>query len=155
MISAFAEGAMNENDLRGRTANFYDDDHPPPWLKGRNNRRNPYLRDDFGEPEEERESPIGPPMRRNSDSDEVVPVMFRTVQHGPFRGDVTAVFPTIPANHRGDMTCYAHVGQHGACGREWMLSDTRPARPEEYAALKRELESIGYRLRVIQRSPRR
>ena len=50
------------------------------------------------------------------------------------------------------MTCYAHVGQHGACGLAWYYN-TRSATPEEYADLKAELESppYGYRLKVYKR----
>lgn len=79
---------------------------------------------------------------------EETPVLFRWSD-----GEVTAVFPTIPADNSGRlMTCYAHIGQHSACHPAW-LRDTRPAKPEEYADLKRELESApyGYRLKVCRR----
>jgi hypothetical protein len=55
------------------------------------------------------------------------------------------------------MTCYAHVGQHGACSFAWFHGRThRPASPAEYADLKAELESApyGYRLRVFKRRNR-
>src|ERR1700760_3682255 len=79
------------------------------------------------------------------------PVVFRVhpspKEHG---SEVIAVFPCEPADMDGQtMTCYAHVGQHGACSQDW-YNQTRPARPEEYADLKAELESApySYRLRV-------
>lgn len=90
--------------------------------------------------------------REMTDND-IVPVVFRAERAGKFKGDVTAVFPTLPADVRGyEMTCYAHIGQHGGCSFEWYNS-TRAARPDEYAALKRELESAPYeyRLKVCQR----
>jgi len=83
---------------------------------------------------------------------EPVPVLFRVDKPGTHCDDVTAVFPTLPGSP-GEMTCYARVGQHGSCTAAWMLADTRPAKPEEYAALKRELESAPfyYRLDVRKR----
>ena len=89
--------------------------------------------------------------------DHETPVLFRVhrapVKHG---GDVTAVFPAEPADIAGrTMTCYAHVGQHGGCDIGW-YHQTRPATEEEYADLKRELESApyGYRLKVYRRMTR-
>ena len=66
--------------------------------------------------------------------------------------DVTAVFPTEPSStlHPDFMTCYTHFGQHGSCTHGWYLT-TRPAKPEEYADLKAELERLGYKLKVCQR----
>lgn len=80
-----------------------------------------------------------------------VPVLFRAEKRGEFKGQVTAVFPTLPGSP-GMLTCYAHVGQHGSCSKAW-LADTRPATPDEFAALKRELESapFHYRLKVVKR----
>ena len=78
-----------------------------------------------------------------------IPVLFRADRSKEFQ--VTAIFPTEPASRLNDhMTCYAHVGQHGACSLDWYL-DTRPAKPEEFADLKAELERIGYKLQVCQR----
>lgn len=89
------------------------------------------------------------------DSDFTV-VIFRAERSGDFKGDVTAVFPEIPADQNGyQMSCFAHVGQHGGCSRRWYWS-TRLAKPEEYASLQRELESApyGYRLQVRKRITR-
>jgi hypothetical protein len=55
---------------------------------------------------------------------------------------------------RSPYTCmlYAHVGQHGVCHDPWALvSSTKKATPEQYADLKRELERIGYIVRVVER----
>lgn len=46
--------------------------------------------------------------------------------------------------------CYMHVGQHGTASLEFYWECT-PARPDQYAALKAELESIGYNLDVKRR----
>jgi len=81
-------------------------------------------------------------------------VLFRTERHGPFAGDVTAVFPGIPGR-LNLWTCYAHVGQHSSCSPEWVRR-TRNARPAEYASLLKELHAIGYtNLRLIYRVPSR
>lgn len=79
------------------------------------------------------------------------PVIFRADRKD---GSITAVFPTI-AGSVGDpssMSCFAHVGQHSACCLEWYRG-TRPAKPTEYAELKRELESApyGYLLKICRR----
>jgi hypothetical protein len=82
------------------------------------------------------------------------PVLFRVHRYPKTHGaEVTAVMPAEPADCAGKyMTCYAHVGQHGACDYGWYRL-TRPATPQEYEDLKRELESepYGYRFRVYQR----
>ncbi len=82
------------------------------------------------------------------------PVLFRVYRAPKSHGDdVTAVFPCEPAAlHDYSMTCYAHVGQHGACSHGW-YNKTRPAKPEEYADLQRELESApyGYKLKIYRR----
>jgi hypothetical protein len=69
-------------------------------------------------------------------------------------GDIIALFPYLPAECLNAWPCqsYKHVGQHGAADPR-IVYDTRPARPHEYAALKAELEQIGYRLAVRQRFP--
>jgi hypothetical protein len=70
-------------------------------------------------------------------------------------GDIIALFPCIPAEGLNPWTCqsYMHVGQHGAADPR-IVHDTRPARKHEYAALKTELERIGYHLIVRRRFPR-
>lgn len=68
------------------------------------------------------------------------PVIFRAVRSGKFKGDVTAVFPTIEGSP-GEMSCYGHIGQHGSCTLGW-YRQTRPALPAEYADLLRELRGI-------------
>src|SRR5450631_1711803 len=83
------------------------------------------------------------------DQDETA-VIFRRDRNGT---GITAVFPCIPADCAGNlMSCYAHIGQHGQAAHAWFYA-CRPARPEEYEALKKELESApyGYRLKVYHR----
>lgn len=71
---------------------------------------------------------------------ENLPVIFRH-DRGK-HGEVTAVFPTLPYDRNGFYwTCYAHMGQHSSCGTGW-LRRTRPATPDEYAPLLRELQGV-------------
>jgi len=65
-------------------------------------------------------------------------------------GDVIALFPY---DHAHDYYCtgYQHIGQHGAADFHGVVSRTRLAKPAEYVALKSELESIGYCLKIIKR----
>jgi hypothetical protein len=71
----------------------------------------------------------------------ILPVLFRAEKSGKFKGEVTAVFPTLPGTDAYDFTVYAHVGQHSIGTRAWYWT-TRPAKPEEYAPLLQELRSI-------------
>src|SRR5947209_3583641 len=69
-------------------------------------------------------------------------------------GDVIALFPYLPAECLNAWPCqsYMRIGLHGAADPR-IVDDTRPARPHEYAALKTELEQIGYRLAIRRRFP--
>jgi hypothetical protein len=63
-----------------------------------------------------------------------------------------ALFPEIPADiHGHHCQSYQHVGQHGGADFSLCIGKTNPASPGEYADLKEELESIGYRLEVVHR----
>jgi hypothetical protein len=68
------------------------------------------------------------------------PVVFR--KYGPRRGDdVIALFPAEPGTY-DPHTCssYVHIGQHGSADPLLVIKRTRPAKPDEYADLKAELE---------------
>ncbi len=80
-----------------------------------------------------------------------VDVMFRKHKK---EGDIVAVFPGMAGDSSiSTCGCYQHIGQHGACSVAWVLEDTRPATPEEYAPLLNELKRIGYgdTLRIVKR----
>ena len=57
-----------------------------------------------------------------------------------FRNELCAYFPNLPWAP-GQITCYAHVGQHGGACPSW-LRKGRPALPSEYVALLAELRGI-------------
>ena len=93
------------------------------------------------------------PSREIESIEPETPVLFRNAREN---GEtyLTAVFPAEPATLNGDtMSCYAHIGQHGSCSFGW-YNETSAAKPDEYAALARELESIGYRLKIYKRMTR-
>lgn len=76
------------------------------------------------------------------------PVVFRRYSEG----DIIALFPTLnhssgDANY-GYCMSYQHVGQHGETNYPDCIASTEPATPEQYADLKRELEGIGYVLKI-------
>lgn len=88
---------------------------------------------------------------------EVTPVIFRkwkaSFSGDNFAGDIIALFPTIPDDVLGSRCLsYEHVGQHGGADLRGVISRTVPAKPVEYAGLRRELERVGYRLRVVKRA---
>lgn len=90
-----------------------------------------------------------------------LPVLFRAERSGHAKGDVTAVFPTVPGTGDHDFTVYASIGQHSVGSRGW-YNKTRAAKDDEYASLLSELRRIYERdpdgpvkLRVVHRFSRR
>jgi len=77
-------------------------------------------------------------------------VIFRVWTRADARGDVIAFFPDQEANP-GMVGAYEHIGQHGEADYYGLLKVTRPATPEEYAPLLKELKNVGYVLRVVRR----
>lgn len=73
-----------------------------------------------------------------------LPVIFRKhyFREGR-RWEVTAFFPTLPSESGiwYNMTCYAHVGQHGSASTEF-YHDGKKAGPAEYADLLAEVRQI-------------
>ncbi len=69
-------------------------------------------------------------------------------------GSIVALFPYIPGDVNGSCClCYAHCGQHGHADSAGVIRLTKPAKPEECEALQRELELIGYTLKIRHRIP--
>ncbi len=91
-------------------------------------------------------------MARKDESNEpIVSVMFRRWKDED--KSVIAVFPYILADYRGNVLSYQHVGQHGAASLLVMRQKTKPAvmKESDTFALYKELQRIGYRMRVIKR----
>ena len=80
---------------------------------------------------------------------EITRVLFRKYKNK--QGEVLALFPELPGRSDGfTCSCYVHQGQHGIADPQAVMSQTRRATPDEYASLKRELESapFNYRFKV-------
>lgn len=87
-------------------------------------------------------------MKKTTTKTEITVVQFRLEL-----GGVLAIFPLEPATPNGyrldNVQCYSHVGQHSSANAEYFKS-LAFASPEQYKDLKQELESIGYKLHVVQ-----
>lgn len=84
-----------------------------------------------------------------AETDEVTPVVFRKWPKSE-GGEILALFP---ADEEGQyrVGSYIRMGGHGAADYLICMQTTKPAKPEEYADLKAELERIGYKLKVYQK----
>lgn len=65
-------------------------------------------------------------------------------------GQVIALMPHEVADHKGNVNSYMHVGQHSGADYNHVVSDTKLAKPNEYADLLNELEkAFGYNINVV------
>lgn len=73
-------------------------------------------------------------------------------------GELIALFPEIDEGN-GLCSSYMHVWQHGSAAYHGLVCGiyglTVPAHPGEIGELKKELEDLGYNLKVITRWQRR
>jgi hypothetical protein len=72
-------------------------------------------------------------------------VVFRVFKQG---GDLVALFPFETWDLQGNCASYQTIGQHSGADYSGCIRKSRRALPKEYAALKLELERIGYNLDV-------
>lgn len=63
-------------------------------------------------------------------------------------GGILALFPYDQASY-GLCSSYEHIGQHGSADLLGCIRRTSLAKPEEYASLKRELESKPYEYSLV------
>jgi hypothetical protein len=80
-----------------------------------------------------------------------IPVIFRKWRKEPLKGQLVAIFPTLPADRLGyELTTYERIGQHGAADRVEIISLTVPVDMTKTAdqalmsKLTKELEGQGY-----------
>lgn len=89
------------------------------------------------------------------DPTKITAVIFRkyVVSFGNGEFGVVALFPEIPTDCNGRFCqSYEHLGQHSSASYNHVVSKlTVRAKAKEYAELKTELESIGYKLKVFQK----
>lgn len=65
-------------------------------------------------------------------------------------GEILALFPELSEGGAG-VESYMHIGQHSSVDYAGCIANTKPALPDEYKALKEELEDIGYDLLIRKR----
>ena len=81
-------------------------------------------------------------------------IMFRVDTTRDFKGTVFAVFPHECADYKGNVTTYQHIGQHSAGDYGYCIESSRPATPNEFADLKKEMEYLGYLVNVVRKQNR-
>jgi hypothetical protein len=86
---------------------------------------------------------------------ELTVVIFRKWKKSFDSGEgIVALFPFEDYNREYKPSLcmsYAHIGQHGGADYNHCVSNSKLAKPEEYADLKKELEEIGYNLKVAKK----
>lgn len=68
---------------------------------------------------------------------------------------VIALFPEVDADNKGHCLSYMRTGQHSGADFNHIISSSRPAKPEESAELRGELEKVGYNLEERKRYNRK
>jgi hypothetical protein len=76
-----------------------------------------------------------------------VKVIFRKMAYD---ATILALFPSIPWSE-GLVQSYASQGQHSGADYAFCILNSTHAKPSEYETLQRELEAMGYKLRVKRR----
>lgn len=70
----------------------------------------------------------------------------------PEYNEIIAFFPQLNFNKRlyglKQKTCYTHIGQHSSCTVSYINNDCVKATKEEYTPLLKELQSIGYNVKI-------
>lgn len=81
----------------------------------------------------------------------ITDVLFLVEQTEEENKEVFAYFPKMFYNkelYKTTFTGYAHIGQHTAIHSDY-ANECKEATSIEYADLKKELESIGYNLNIL------
>ena len=76
-------------------------------------------------------------------------VIFRKWKGKP--KTIIAILPDEKGVNLGNTLMYEHIGQHGEGDYYGVISQTTLAKPDEYKDLLTELESVGYKLKVVKR----
>lgn len=86
-----------------------------------------------------------------ANTEQATPVVFRVDRRD--NRDVYALFPTLPgSNDPNTCTVYQHIGQHSGGNYHGCIASSRPARPDEYKELAKELRTLGYNLVIMARA---
>ena|ERR1035437_2203061 len=79
-------------------------------------------------------------------------VIFRVDKSKDWKGTVFALMPHDVCDHKGNVNCYQHIGQHSGADYRANIATSRPAKESEYKDLKREMEQgHGYNFNVIKK----
>lgn len=90
----------------------------------------------------------------SDDTQPVTLVVFRRWRNQP--KTVFALFPQEPADYAGFFCdSYESIGQHSGADYYGCINASDPVSAEDAADLRRELERIGYRLKVMKRASHR
>jgi hypothetical protein len=76
-------------------------------------------------------------------------MVFRVDTSKEFKGDVFVLFPHEVADFDGGVVSYQSVGQHSAADYVFCMGKSRKANEEEYAPLKKEMETLGYNVNLV------
>jgi len=81
----------------------------------------------------------------------ITDIVFRVDTSKDFKGTVFALFPHEVSDEKGHVNSYQHVGQHSSADYNHCINTSKLATAEEYADLKEEMESIGYKINVVKK----
>lgn len=74
-------------------------------------------------------------------------VLFVYPRYPHGQREILALFPDHKESRPDTIGCYARVGQHGNAHPSFMRR--KRATPDQYSALARELEGLGYNLTIL------
>ncbi len=66
-------------------------------------------------------------------------------------GEIIALLVHECCGHNGGVVSYMHIGQHSDADYNHVLSMTKIATEEEFDALKKEMENIGYQINPVKK----
>ncbi len=81
----------------------------------------------------------------------ITEIIFRVDTTKDFKGTIFAIMPHDVCDNKGNVTYYQHVGQHSGGCYHTMIETSRLATENEYKDLLKELESLGYNVKVIKK----
>jgi hypothetical protein len=76
-------------------------------------------------------------------------MVFRVGTSKELKGDVFVLFPHEVADFSGGVISYQSIGQHSAADYDFCIAKSRKATIEEYASLKKEMETLGYNVNIV------
>ena len=81
----------------------------------------------------------------------ITDVVFRCDKSGDFKDVVFALLPHEVSTTNGLVTSYTKIGQHSSANYSGCIGVSRAATEKEYKDLKKEMEGLGYNLKVVKK----